>query len=152
MPAYNFQPQFAMAVVAGLVQAKAEGAPGAQVNEEYEQLINPHSAWLKAQGKRQTIRLCRKRPTHPGDTLYFYTGMRTKACVKLGEAVCKKVRPLTLLESRDAWFMVQFNGVWSPKIIDEAFAQDDGFEHPEQMRAFFLKTHGFPFHGELITW
>jgi protein gp37 len=48
--------------------------------------------------KRQTIRALRKdnRNPRPGQTLYLYTGMRTKGCKKLGEATCKKVTQITI--------------------------------------------------------
>ena len=47
--------------------------------------------------KRQTIRPKRKRPTVPGDTLYLNTGMRTKNCRRLREAVCLSVEPIEII-------------------------------------------------------
>jgi len=46
--------------------------------------------------KRQTIRPRRKRPTRPGDKLYLYMGMRTKACRKLAEVICTRVTPVDI--------------------------------------------------------
>jgi len=72
MPALNFKSRFAPAVELGLANPLAPGA------------------------KRCTIRATRKRPICPGDRLSLYTGMRTKACRKLGEAECRTVDRLTL--------------------------------------------------------
>jgi len=100
--------------------------------------------------KHQTIRAGRKdcRNPQPGQTLYLYTGMRTKACRKLGEATCKSVDQVVIEES----------GVVAigPNIltIDERFrlAKADGFHYIDDFRNFFLKTHGLPFYGFLIKW
>lgn len=113
MPALNFQKQFAGAVERG--------------------------------EKRQTIRAPRKdgRDPKPGDTLYLYTGMRTKACRKLGEVVCSGVLRVRI-------------GLGGPEgsSMDEAitFAQADGFRDWLAMRQWFERTHGLPFEGFLIQW
>ena len=43
--------------------------------------------------KRQTIRAKRRdgRNPHAGETLFLYTGLRTKSCRKLGISGCKSV-------------------------------------------------------------
>jgi len=46
--------------------------------------------------KTQTIRAPRKRPFKVGDNLYLYTGMRTKWCRKLLDAVCIGVDPIRI--------------------------------------------------------
>ena len=46
---------------------------------------------VESGAKRQTIRAPRKRPIKVGDTLYLYTGLRTKQCRKLGEGRCYQV-------------------------------------------------------------
>lgn len=45
--------------------------------------------------KCQTVRATAR--ARPGDRLHLYTGMRTKACRKLGEAVCAAVIPVVIL-------------------------------------------------------
>ncbi|KAF0093464.1 MAG: hypothetical protein E1N59_2865 [Puniceicoccaceae bacterium 5H] len=51
---------------------------------------------VESGAKGQTIRETRKQPIKPGDTLYLYTGQRTKSCRKLMDAVCTSVKPITL--------------------------------------------------------
>jgi hypothetical protein len=119
MPALNFQARFASAVESG--------------------------------EKRQTIRKRRKdgRDPKPGDTLYLYTGMRTKACRKLGEAVCTRVQEvafgrMVMGGQRGTWFQ-------GPGYL-KSIAKRDGFETKEEMLDWFEKTHGLPFEGLLIRW
>ncbi len=123
MPALNFQAQFAQAVEDG--------------------------------AKRQTIRAFRKDKRDPkvGQTLYLYTGMRTKACRKLGEAECIDVVPLDL-----GPFGVQLDTAEGATLLRvpcpalTRFAQDDGFASWPEMAAWFDKVHGLPFRGLLIRW
>ena len=53
---------------------------------------------VEARKKRQTIRAKREdgRNPKPGDTLYLYTGLRTKSCRKLGETVCRSVQEIVV--------------------------------------------------------
>src|ERR1051326_4822817 len=74
MPALNFKKQFVPAIRAGISKSKN----------------------FKLQPKRQTIRAIRKRPIVKGDTLYLYTGMRTRNCALIGEAVCKDARLVSI--------------------------------------------------------
>lgn len=102
---------------------------------------------VEAKVKRQTIRPSRKNPFRQGDSLYLYTGMRTKQCRKLGEATCTEVREVRMTESG-----MKLDGVaMSARHIDE-FARDDGFHGVEDFREFFRSQYGFPFHGQLIKW
>lgn len=102
--------------------------------------------------KRQTIRKPRKRSTKVGDTLYLYTGQRTKHCRKLGQAVCKEVIPIrigvlyvVILYPRDN----KRRRILSiPEI--EQLAKDDGFDSIADMERFFRKR--LPFMGEIIKW
>ncbi|GAJ10348.1 unnamed protein product [marine sediment metagenome] len=107
--------------------------------------------------KLQTIRLCRKRPTKPGETLYLYTGMRTKDCIKLGEIPCKTVEPLEIQEYMTGPLVgvaVHRAGHWRP--LTHEFAQADGFNDMWAMQEWFEKTHRLspknPLFPELITW
>lgn len=118
MPALNFQSQFAQAVESG--------------------------------DKRQTIRAPRKdgRDPEPGDLLHLYTGMRTKACRKIGERRCRKVMPVVI-----DFNSVRLNG--DSFLLTEAretFARADGFEDWTAMRQWFEKVHGLPFRGFVICW
>lgn len=93
---------------------------------------------VEAGQKCQTIR--QKARCKPGDRLQLYTGMRTKACRKLRDAVCTHVQPLTL-PLRD-----------NPLITD-AFARADGFKDSKEMQAWFYDRYKkWIFEGFLIRW
>jgi hypothetical protein len=121
MPALSFQAQFAPAVEAGT--------------------------------KRQTIRARRKDGRDPkqGDLLYLYTGMRTKACRKLGEAVCRSARPICLRVDRS--YGIELDGVPLTGHECEDFARADGFgSYDEMMEWFSAQGRGFPWRGLVISW
>jgi len=132
MPALNFKPQFAPMVRAGIDTAFAKANPG----------IYP---------KRQTIRAMRKNPIKEGDTLYLYTGMRTKNCRKLGETVCKSAIGFKILNHSLLYVIYLNEKIITPKQIDQII-KEDGFEHTEDFINFFQTTHGLPFTGQLIKW
>ncbi|HYE33340.1 MAG TPA: hypothetical protein VEH27_18095 [Methylomirabilota bacterium] len=103
--------------------------------------------------KRQTIRAIRKDGKVPkvGETLYLWTGCRTKQARKLGEHKCKEVKPveihLTFAKVGDLVILAAD----TPSIIDFV-AQEDGFKDWTEMRDWFEEVHGLPFHGNLIRW
>lgn len=107
-------------------------------------------------GKRQTIRAYRKDGRDPkaGDRLYLYTGARTKACRKLGEATCRSVRGVEL--NFHGALCIDGRPVYSNRF--NALAQADGFNGTHEiapmreMIEWFRSTHGLPFHGLLIQW
>lgn len=117
MPALNFQKQFAPKVESG--------------------------------EKKQTIRANRKdgRDLKPGDTLYLYTGMRTKTCRKLGEAEAKSVHDVKIDERG-----TMVDGIRLDPLTLKHFAQADGFSCVKDYLNFFTRTHGLPFRGKLIRW
>ena len=98
--------------------------------------------------KRQTIRAHRKRPFVKGDRLYLYTGLRTKQCRKLGEAVCTKVESIRIRTGGAVLLGSQLLGVRQIQRI----SRDDGFDNAEEMVQWFEETHGLPFEGQLIRW
>ena len=122
MPALNFQAQFATLVESGQ--------------------------------KAQTIRAPRKDGRDPkrGDTLHLFTGMRTKACRRLGRAVCSHTYPVEI--RRDVIVLlppigdVYRGGTWKA----DDFARKDGFADFDEMRDWFERTHGLPFTGRVIRW
>ena len=68
--------------------------------------------------KRQTIRAIRKdgRVPHIGSALQLYTGMRTKNCRKLKDAVCTNVWPITIASksitiNRQRWNWIDMHDV-----------------------------------------
>lgn len=99
--------------------------------------------------KRCTIRKRRKRPTKVGETLYIYTGMRTKECRKLREAECLAVVPVRIDERE---FVV--NGHELKPGTADAIARLDtaGIWGWRGFVQFFADTYGLPFEGVLIQW
>lgn len=100
--------------------------------------------------KRQTIRAYRKDGLHPkaGDTLYLYTGLRTKAARKLKETKCKTVEPIII-----EWLgSIKISGISLSPLESHAFAVSDGFTSIQPFIDFFRETHAFPFKGLLIKW
>lgn len=99
---------------------------------------------ILARAKRHTIRAVslkpRARVIRLGDTLYLFTGMRTKFCRRIGAAVCTDIKPieLDLLSER-----VNISG--RPSILRsdaiDGFAKSDGFEDWAALKAFWWKMH-----------
>ena len=114
MVAFNFQKEFAAAILSG--------------------------------DKRQTIR--RTMRCKPGAGLQLYTGMRTKTCTKITDAVCTDVWPIILHPHS-----VEAGGGWIRADEDlDKFARADGFADFIEMIAWFDRVHGLPFEGWLHQW
>ncbi len=107
--------------------------------------------------KRQTIRAYRKDGRDPkvGNTLYLYTGQRTKACRKLGEAKCKSAVPFRIWWGFHQWVVMRTEDYALRRLSGESanrLAVANGFEDWADMVRWFEKTHGLPFEGLLIRW
>lgn len=104
---------------------------------------------VESGAKRQTIRLKRRdgRNPHPGDTLYLYTGLRTKGCRKLGTAICTDVQEIAI---------TGVCPILAGRHLGTGEANDlaikDGFSGYKEMELFFDKEHCLPFWGLLIEW
>lgn len=104
--------------------------------------------------KRQSIRAKRRdgRNPRPGQTLYLYTGMRTRGCRKLEESQCLSVQEIIV-----DWYMGIFlDGEWLGPIQKRELAIADGFESWIMMKDFFARVHGLSeteqFYGLLLKW
>jgi hypothetical protein len=110
--------------------------------------------------KRQTIR--RPGRFKVGDRIQLFTGLRTKACLKLGESTCTEVLPIVI--DGDAFPVITI-GLKQLNIGEcEEFFHADGFLSEElnrtsrmidltdQFLGFFRDHYGLPFTGELIKW
>ena len=104
---------------------------------------------VESGANRQTIRLKRKdgKNPHPGDTLYLYTGLRTKGCRKLGTAICTGAWDVGITKCGPVLTGIRLDP-------DEAgeLAARDGFSCFGDMQDFFEKEHSLPFWGLLIEW
>lgn len=100
--------------------------------------------------KRQTIRARgKRRHAKPGDNLQLYTGMRTKACRKLRDAVCHDACSIRI--ERDKVFTFYPQEIFLDRHL-EILAKNDGFASWAEMRDWFDATHGLPFLGVMIRW
>lgn len=97
--------------------------------------------------KTQTIRAKgKRRHARPGDKLQLYTGMRTKACRKLRDAVCHDACSILIDRDRVVTFQPQ-------EFLDrDQVARLDGFASWGDMRDWFEAVHGLPFSGVMIRW
>lgn len=111
--------------------------------------------------KTRTIRQVRKSGNPKrGDVLQLYTGMRTKACEKIRDAKCIRVRPVTIchmgvkLDGKNllAGDSPAYLGGPDSEGWDGDFARADGFDTFSDMVEFFEKQYGLPFNGQLIEW
>lgn len=107
--------------------------------------------------KSQTIRNFRKYPIKRGETLYHYYGMRTKHCKKIGESICSSVNKIEITPRGVTIFYENHSyhhRIWKKADKDD-FAIRDGFANWEEMKRWWVLTHGpncFPFVGQLIRW
>ena len=100
--------------------------------------------------KNTTIRPCRKRPTRIGDTLYLFTGQRTKACRKIGVYRCKNVTPLIIYPML---MRVDCDGKMMTIAARKLLSLNDGFSTLEDFFCFFRDQYGpVRLIMELITW
>jgi hypothetical protein len=113
---------------------------------------------VECRRKRQTIRKEGKRRWKIGDTLYLYTGMRTKNCRLLGTAVALEVRMIFIDTGRKC-IALEYRDDQGRRCIDFvsddealALARADGFATLDDFFAFFAKTHGTLMRGYLINW
>lgn len=86
--------------------------------------------------KAQTIRRRRKRPTVSGDTLYLYTGQRTKYCQLIGHAPCIEVTPVILYPWERMISIDGFRRSWGSS---KEIALKDGFENIFEFYDFFKR-------------
>jgi len=99
--------------------------------------------------KRQTIRSRRKTPIKKGDTLYHYTGMRTKECRKLLESVCASTAPIWITINDEVFV----DCVRQDEDERLAVARADGFDDVRGFLAFFRQQYGMRrFDGDIIKW
>lgn len=105
--------------------------------------------------KTQTIRKIRKYPTKKGQTIYLWTGLRTKRARRLGIGMITSVEPFFLPEPGCFRVGDDYTHDWYLADDDETglmLAQADGFDDWDSFVWFFETHYGLPFEGELIKW
>ena len=119
------------------------------------------AAAVEAGEKRQTIRPLRKdgrRPCKLDGRLQLYTGMRTRACRKLADAVCTMIVPITIIDAKRA----DIGGAPAEPLHLHEVARRDGFDSWGALVGWVEKNFGhlreepddpvLPFTGYLIQW
>lgn len=97
--------------------------------------------------KTQTIRKLRKYPIKENDRLFLYWHPRQKDCEKLGESICMETYRISLSIDQGELCVLRLHdglGCCSklPYFKVLMLANDDGFKTVEEMKSWFLKTHG----------
>lgn len=99
--------------------------------------------------KRQTIRTW-NRAIHKGRALQLYTGMRTKRCRKLADAICTSIVPITVTDAE-----ICIDGGWISFEARHDFARADGFNGIGDFISYWEAGRDespFPIEGWLIKW
>jgi hypothetical protein len=100
--------------------------------------------------KACTIRAWRQRPIKVGDTLAFFTGMRTKRCRRLRPNTrCTRATPIKIESQRR---QITLGRIPLRKRSVESLARKDGYASVEEFWRFFLETHGPVLRGQMIEW
>jgi len=112
---------------------------------------------VEAGRKRQTIRLERKDQKPPcklGDTLMLYTGLRTKACRRLGTGKCTLLKRIELHRGTPCQgnYIILLDGIQITDVNATAIARADGFKDTSELFNWFNRQYGLPFRGWIIQW
>lgn len=95
--------------------------------------------------KRQTIRRAspKWKNVKAGDKLTLYTGLRTKECRKLGEAVVESITPIALTpRSEDCAVKTAFGNFLLTEFDLRLLAFADGFDSTFDFWNFFTEHYG----------
>ena len=95
--------------------------------------------------KRQTIRRASQKWANvkAGDKLTLYTGLRTKECRKLGEAVVESNQTILLNPSFCGIKKFPLSGAyWLTDEEESILAKQDGFDNLDDFWAFFENHYG----------
>lgn len=88
-----------------------------------------------------------------GSALQLYSGMRTKYCFKIGDAICAGVRGVAFHVRKRVACTLYIDGDRLPLDRLALFAKADGFETWAAMEEFWRAEHGVGwFRGHQIVW
>lgn len=132
MVAYSFRPRFVRPIEVGLGIIK-------------DQFVYPKTHTVRAIG--------RKRHARTGEKVQLYTGLRTKAAKKIGEATCNRTAPI-VLEFGDLGVWITIDGKRLSKDQTHDFAHSDGFRTLDEFMMFWADNHDCPtkWSGIIIYW
>lgn len=128
MPAYSFQPRFALPII--------RGDKGGTIRATRKRSFGSMKAvkrWHETGGH-----------AFPGEPLALYTGMRTANCRLITNKVCEATEPIELnFETGDVAFgPSESNRLHISGALLDVFARFDGFESWAELTAFWRETHG----------
>ena len=125
--------------------------------------FQPYFAPLILSGAKNTT--IRGREAKVGSTAYLFTGMRTKACQRLGQSEIVHCSPILLAYDRHSDEpLIKLGAYHITEAQQEELAIQDGFTHTREMLAWFKKTYDtaeptytkigdkIVYNGFLITW
>jgi hypothetical protein len=149
MPAYSFKKRFIPPIKVGLGIA-SKGDEVWVYDGGITRMPDPKRQTIRAIGKRRHARV--------GETVQLYYGMRTKQCMKIGDARCVNVSNIRISVETNK-VEIERDIIWHEIRTRDAlneFARSDGFESWSDMQAFWRQEHGGkrvgPFVGLLIEW
>jgi hypothetical protein len=149
MSAYSFKRRFVNPIRIGLglipIEPKIIDDPDSSSGYSLEAKVRPKRQTIRAEGKRRHAR--------PGEIVQLYHGMRTKQCFKIGDGRCTSVALITMeIGTHTLFIRIDGEQIGSGYIHD--FARADGFDHSEDMLAFWHAEHSdiSNFKGVLIKW
>lgn len=97
--------------------------------------------------KQSTIRSTKR--CEVGDTMQLYTGLRTKKCKKLMDAICIGVAPIKISKA-EIWKIGKTEGNVRPSSL--FFHEQEGFTNVQAMVDFFREEYGLPYRGWIHAW
>ena len=107
---------------------------------------------VRAGLKKTTIR---GRDAKVGSTAYLFTGQRTRACVRLGQAKISVVLPIEIGRHACGEPYASLGSVAPLHLVHDgldALARNDGFQDGNEMADWFAAQYGLPYKGYIIEW
>lgn len=115
-----------------------------------------HAKMIIAGTKTSTIRAS-SAGIYPGCVLHLYTGLRTKACKKIGSSLCRSIDPVFVDETGIFWLEPYASTKYNIKNVgDEYVYRTEGYKNAETFLEAWFRLHPdskkHPFYGWLIDW
>jgi hypothetical protein len=90
----------------------------------------------------------------PGDTMFLFTGLRTKKCNRLRTVPCVAVLKVTVPDmfKKGTTATISLNDQRLSLFTEADFVKADGFPNSYSFYEFFQKQYGLPFTGYWHVW